>query len=140
MRVEGGEWAYAKEKQDDEAIKAMYPERDNILADEDEEEEDSVSRESGVRAATLSIHRRDDKMRWVFGGESPPETLLKTSTDESTLQTTFNNSRCPTRGLPRLLRPLSPPNVPLSDASRKPWDLVATLITTPTWNRSTRRF
>lgn len=69
VQVAGGDWAYAKEKEDDEAVKAMYPEREDASVEEDDEEEETVDRESGVRAATLSIHRRDDKMRWVFGGE-----------------------------------------------------------------------
>ncbi|ORY55549.1 hypothetical protein BCR35DRAFT_310051 [Leucosporidium creatinivorum] len=75
VQVAGGDWAYAQEKEDDEAIKKMYPERGDSSLDEDEEEEETVDRESGVRAATLSIHRRDDKMRWVFGDDFQQKSL-----------------------------------------------------------------
>lgn len=126
-----GEWVYAQCEEDDLAIKRMCEvgarEEEDQVEEEEEEEEEELDQESGIRAATLSIARRDDKMRWVFGSELGvflSLLLLRRQGDSLTRderpQTTFKN---PSRrlGSATVHRPHRARNDPRWDVSPTPW-------------------
>lgn len=97
VQQEDGEWAYAASSEDDVAIKKMCSLMEGTAAEYDDEEEE-LDQESGIRAANLSISRRDDKMRWVFGSESSvPAVSHRLRTDRSPPADDFQKNLPPCR-------------------------------------------
>lgn len=51
-------------------MEKLYPIKDHIEDHDEAEDRGLKGAEDSVREASLSIVRRDDKLRWIFGGES----------------------------------------------------------------------
>lgn len=76
QQMEGGVITYARGGTADAAVQAYHERIGEMRFSSGEEEEPGTpvdweeDRAEGIRAATLSIAKRDDKMRWLLGGES----------------------------------------------------------------------
>lgn len=71
-----GVTTYARDPRSDVALQAYHnPPHGRFSSNEDEDEPTTpldleADRVEGIRAATLSIAKRDEKMRWLLGGQS----------------------------------------------------------------------
>lgn len=81
---------YASDDADDRAIKAFFDQPSPIVV---EDEEGEVV--NGVHKASASIRKRDDKLRWIFGGSFPLSLVSHRADFQTNAQTTSRTNTLP---------------------------------------------